>query len=131
MITFVTNFLLCLPLVEELEEEGKTAIDGPTIYPAIESPPEEYVLNEYEERSMVEPSANENKDYQELVKILINWIKDELRYAYLANITALIHNIHYNIHCIFNYSDERIIVTKLDEDLYDGQILGKLVEKLR
>lgn len=30
----------------------------------------------------------------------------------------------------FYYSDHRIIVKDLTEDLYDGQILGKLVEKL-
>ncbi|XP_074605648.1 beta-parvin-like isoform X2 [Brevipalpus obovatus] len=91
--------------VEELEEEGKNAIDGPTLNPAIESDPHEYILNEYEERSMLEPSANENSGYKELTQILCNWIGDEL-------------------------SEERIIVKNLQEDLYDGQILGKLVEKL-
>ncbi|OTF70848.1 hypothetical protein BLA29_014708, partial [Euroglyphus maynei] len=54
---------------------------------------------------MIEPGMINNYDYQELRKILINWINDEL-------------------------SDHRIIVKDLTEDLYDGQILGKLVEKL-
>ncbi|RWS31718.1 beta-parvin-like protein [Leptotrombidium deliense] len=91
--------------VEELTEEGKQAIDGSTISPAIDNLPEEFVLDEFEERSMIEPSMYENKYFQELIKILINWINDEL-------------------------SDQRIIVRNLEEDLYDGQILGKLVEKL-
>ncbi|RWS17385.1 beta-parvin-like protein [Dinothrombium tinctorium] len=91
--------------VEELTEEGKAAIDGSTVSPAIDNLPEEFVLDEFEERSMIEPSMYENKNFQELIKILINWINDEL-------------------------SDQRIIVRNLEEDLYDGQILGKLVEKL-
>ncbi|XP_015790233.1 alpha-parvin [Tetranychus urticae] len=91
--------------VEELEKEGKDAIDGPTLSPAIENGPEEYILGEYEERTMLEPSFNHNREYQELLKILVNWINDEL-------------------------VDERIIVKSLPNDLYDGQILGKLVEKL-
>lgn len=33
--------------------------------------------------------------------------------------------------CHLLSSDQRIIVKSLEEDLYDGQILGKLVEKLR
>ncbi|XP_053210261.1 alpha-parvin-like [Panonychus citri] len=91
--------------VEELEKEGKDAIDGPAIMPSIENGPEEFILGEYEERTMLEPSSNRNHGYQELLKILVNWINDEL-------------------------VDERIIVKSLTNDLYDGQILGKLVEKL-
>lgn len=34
---------------------------------------------ENEERSMIEPGMINNHDYQELLKILINWINDELR----------------------------------------------------
>ena len=33
---------------------------------------------EYEERSMIEPGSINNHDFQELVKILVNWINDEL-----------------------------------------------------
>ena len=36
-------------------------------------------LDEYEERSMIEPGMINNHDYQELLKILVNWINDELR----------------------------------------------------
>ncbi|CAG2112621.1 unnamed protein product [Medioppia subpectinata] len=86
-------------------EEGRQAIDSNAQHPVIDALPEEFVLNEYEERSMIEPGMINNHDYQELLKILVNWINDEL-------------------------SDQRIIVKDLEEDLFDGQILGKLIEKL-
>lgn len=88
-----------------IEEEGKAAIDGNSQHPVFDTSPEDYILQENEERSMIEPGMINNHDYQELLKILINWINDEL-------------------------SDHRIIVKDLTEDLYDGQILGKLIEKL-
>ncbi|CAG2180741.1 unnamed protein product, partial [Oppiella nova] len=88
-----------------IEEEGRQAIDSNAQHPVIDALPEEFVLNEYEERSMIEPGMINNHDYQELLKILVNWINDEL-------------------------SDQRIIVKDLEEDLFDGQILGKLIEKL-
>ena len=37
-------------------------------------------LDELEERSMIEPGMINNHDYQELLKILVNWINDELRF---------------------------------------------------
>lgn len=91
--------------VQGIQDEGKQAIDGNSEHPVIESSPEDYILVEGEERSMIEPGMINNHDYQELLKILINWINDEL-------------------------SDHRIIVKNVTEDLYDGQILGKLIEKL-
>lgn len=42
---------------------------------------------------------------QELISTLIDWVNDEL-------------------------ADERIIVKNIEEDLYDGQVLHKLLEKL-
>lgn len=54
---------------------------------------------------MVDPKSMEDKKVQELIYILIDWINDEL-------------------------ADQRIIVKTLDEDLYDGQVLQKLLEKL-
>lgn len=54
---------------------------------------------------MIEPKSMEDRNVQELVGILIDWINDEL-------------------------ADQRIIVKTLDEDLYDGQVLQKLLEKL-
>src|ERR1700743_1502963 len=42
-------------------------------------------------------------------------------------IKVLVNSI---IFAICNFSDQRIIVKDLEEDLFDGQILGKLIEKL-
>jgi parvin len=70
-----------------------------------EVPPEEYLLEENEERSMIEPKSYDNPKLKDLIKILIEWVNDELH-------------------------TERIIVQDIEEDLYDGQILQKLIEKL-
>ena len=70
-----------------------------------EMPPEEYQLEENEERSMIEPKSYDNPRLQELIKVLIEWINDELH-------------------------EYRIIVQDIEEDMYDGQVLQKLMEKL-
>lgn len=70
-----------------------------------EVPPEEYLLEENEERSMIEPKSYENPKLKDLISILIEWVNDELH-------------------------AERIIVQDVEEDLYDGQVLQKLLEKL-
>lgn len=67
-------------------------------------PPEDYALDENEERSMIEPRALEDAKLQELIFVLIEWINDEL-------------------------ADHRIIVKDIVEDLYDGQVLQKLIGK--
>ena len=54
---------------------------------------------------MIEPRSFEKADLQELIRVLIEWINDELHHF-------------------------RIIVQDIEEDLYDGQILQKLMEKL-
>jgi parvin len=58
---------------------------------------QEYQLDENEERSMIEPKSYENPKLQELIRILLDWINDELH-------------------------AERIIVQDVEEDLYDGQV---------
>jgi len=90
--------------VKEVEVEGKRAIDTPGM-PKSEMPPEEYQLEENEERSMIEPKSYENPRLQQLIRVLIDWMNDEL------------HADH-------------IIVQDIEEDLYDGQVLQKLMEKL-
>lgn len=69
----------------------------------------EYCCNKFpednEERSMIEPKALEDPKLQELIQVLIEWINDEL-------------------------AAQRIIVQDIVEDLYDGQVLQKLLEKL-
>jgi len=91
--------------VKEVETEGKHAIDSPGMPKNSEVPPEEYMLEENEERSMIEPKSYDNPKLKDLIKILIEWVNDELH-------------------------TERIIVQDIEEDLYDGQILQKLIEKL-
>lgn len=54
---------------------------------------------------MIEPKSFEDKKLLELIQVLIDWINDEL-------------------------AEQRIIVKNLEEDLYDGQVLQKLLEKL-
>ncbi|XP_010181651.1 PREDICTED: alpha-parvin [Mesitornis unicolor] len=63
------------------------------------------MLEENEVRTMVDPNSRNDPKLQELMKVLIDWINDVL-------------------------VGERIIVKDLAEDLYDGQVLQKLFEKL-
>lgn len=91
--------------VQEVQAEGKYAIDSPGSPTAPIVPPEDYELDDNEERCMIEPSAYNNPKFLELNKLLIEWINDEL-------------------------ASQRIIVQDLAEDLYDGQVLQKLLEKL-
>lgn len=91
--------------VNELQAEGKNAIDSPGSPTSPDLPPQDYILDEYEERSMIEPSSFDDAKLKELINILIEWINDEL-------------------------AGHRIIVKDIEEDLYDGQILQKLLEKL-
>lgn len=88
--------------MQEVQEEGKHAIDSPGCATALELPPEDYELEENEERSMIEPRCLEDPKLQELIYVLIEWINDEL-------------------------ADQRIIVKDIAEDLYDGQVLQKLL----
>jgi len=91
--------------VKQVEVEGKHAIDSPGMPKSAEVPPEEYLLEENEERSMIEPKSYDNPKLKSLISILIEWVNDELH-------------------------SERIIVQDIEEDLYDGQILQKLLEKV-
>lgn len=88
--------------MKDVQEEGKYAIDSPGCAANPDMPPEEYALDENEERSMIEPKSLEDSKLQELIFVLIEWINDEL-------------------------ADQRIIVKDIVEDLYDGQVLQKLL----
>lgn len=91
--------------MQEVQNEGKYAIDSPGNPNAPEIPPEDYNLGDREERSIVDPQSLNTPDVRELLNVLTNWINDEL-------------------------CEERIIVTNIEQDLYDGQVLHKLWEKL-
>lgn len=92
-------------LVQEVQEEGKHAIDSPGKPNMPEIPPEDYNLEDNEQRSIIQPQCLYLPDVRDLFQILIEWINDEL-------------------------VEERIIVNNIEEDLYDGQVLHKLWEKL-
>uniref|UniRef100_A0A3P9MY83 Parvin, alpha a n=1 Tax=Poecilia reticulata TaxID=8081 RepID=A0A3P9MY83_POERE len=91
--------------VSELQEEGINAINLPLSPSHYELDPEDTMLEENEVRTMVDPNSKNDRKLQELIKVLIDWINDVL-------------------------VGERIIVKDLTEDLYDGQVLQKLFEKL-
>jgi len=54
---------------------------------------------------MIQPQSLNDPHVRNLLEVLIDWINDEL-------------------------ADQRIIVKDIEEDLYDGQVLQKLWEKL-
>ncbi|KAI4825432.1 hypothetical protein KUCAC02_021112 [Chaenocephalus aceratus] len=91
--------------LSELQEEGINAINLPLSPSHYELDPEDTMLEENEVRTMVDPNSKNDRKLQELMKVLIDWINDVL-------------------------VGERIIVKDLAEDLYDGQVLQKLFEKL-
>ncbi|ETN61771.1 parvin [Anopheles darlingi] len=91
--------------VQEIQEEGKIAIDSPGSPNAPIIPPEDYNLEDNESRSIIQPASLQHPKVKELLQVLIDWINDEL-------------------------VEERIIVSNIEEDLYDGQVLQKLWEKL-
>lgn len=88
--------------MEQVKEEGKYAIDSPGLAANFDLLPEDYNLEENEERSMIEPKSMGDPKLQELIYVLIEWINDELAH-------------------------QRIIVKDIAEDLYDGQVLQKLL----
>ncbi|XP_069048823.1 beta-parvin isoform X1 [Lepisosteus oculatus] len=91
--------------MSDLQEEGKNAINSPLQPFSTDLHPEDTLLEENAERTMLDPSSREDGKFKELMKVLIDWINNELE-------------------------EERIIVKDLEEDVYDGQVLQKLFEKL-
>uniref|UniRef100_A0A4W5JXT4 Parvin alpha n=1 Tax=Hucho hucho TaxID=62062 RepID=A0A4W5JXT4_9TELE len=105
LVSDVLSLRSSLPTVSELQEEGMNAINLPLSPTQYELDPEDTMLEENEVRTMVDPNSKNDQKLQELQKVLIDWINDVL-------------------------VGERIIVKDLAEDLYDGQVLQKLFEKL-
>lgn len=73
------------------------------IYPLFNVDPESYLLEEGDERSMLEPNSYNNPQFKQTVNVLSNWLNTSL-------------------------SKDSIIVRSFEDDLYDGYVLGKLVE---
>lgn len=91
--------------VQEVQHEGKYAIDSPGSPMSVDVPPDDYNLGDNEERSMIEPRSYDDPKLKELILILVEWINDTL-------------------------APERIIVKDIEEDLYDGMVFHKLIESL-
>uniref|UniRef100_A0A8C2JK47 Parvin, beta n=1 Tax=Cyprinus carpio TaxID=7962 RepID=A0A8C2JK47_CYPCA len=91
--------------VGDLQEEGKKAINAPLLHADPDLLPEDTLLEENAERTILDPTSREDLNFKDLLKVLIDWINSELE-------------------------EDRIIVKDLEEDLYDGQVLQKLMEKL-
>ncbi|TGZ67263.1 hypothetical protein CRM22_004918 [Opisthorchis felineus] len=89
---------------DELAEEARQAIEDRFRQDYFEPNLDGFQLAEGEERSMIEPHSKEHPLVQEAVQTLVSWINAEL-------------------------VDERILVRNLEADLYDGQVLQKLIEK--
>ncbi|XP_004700702.1 beta-parvin [Echinops telfairi] len=91
--------------VSDLQEEGRNAINSPLSLILVGLHPEDTQLEENEERTMINPASKESPKFKELVKVLVDWVNKVLE-------------------------EERIIVRNLEDDLYDGQVLQKLLERL-
>uniref|UniRef100_H2YS23 Calponin-homology (CH) domain-containing protein n=1 Tax=Ciona savignyi TaxID=51511 RepID=H2YS23_CIOSA len=89
--------------VSDLEQEGRDAIDGST--GSMDYDPSNFHLEENEERTMIDKISLEDPKVKELQKVLTEWINNVL-------------------------VEQRIIVKDIQEDLFDGQVLQKLLEKL-
>jgi parvin len=86
---------------DEVEKVGKDAIDSSLVLPQPD-------LRNLEDGQSIRTLTLESRDdpnVQEIVYLLLRWINDEL-------------------------ASERIVVKNIQEDIYDGQIIQKLVEKL-
>ncbi|CAM9464666.1 unnamed protein product [Lampetra fluviatilis] len=91
--------------VAELQEEAMKST-GSALSPTSEEINQEGArLEENEERSIINPKHKDDPKLQELIKVLKDWINDVL-------------------------VEDRIIVKDLEDDLYDGQVLQKLLEAL-
>ncbi|CDI98558.1 peptidase Clp S14 family [Echinococcus multilocularis] len=90
---------------EALASEARQAMEDPLMPITPEIGPVGYQLAEGDECSMLEPHSKEQPLVKELIQTLIEWINKEL-------------------------IDERILVRDIEADLYDGQVLQKLLEKL-
>ncbi|CAF3395581.1 unnamed protein product [Rotaria sp. Silwood1] len=84
------------------EQQQQHINEGGT-YPLFNIDPESYLLDEGDERSMLEPNSYNNPNFKQTINVLFNWLNTSL-------------------------SKESIIIRSFEDDLYDGYILGKLIE---
>lgn len=87
----------------EVENEGAEAIDSALI--PVSATLENILLEEGEEKRLLTAESRDDPRVREIIQLLIHWLNDEL-------------------------APQRIVVKHIQEDLYDGQIIQKLIEKL-
>ncbi|CAJ0580179.1 unnamed protein product, partial [Mesorhabditis spiculigera] len=85
----------------QYEHEGREALDYALI-PAISKKIE---IEEGAERRFLTRESSEDSRIHEVIRLLLGWINDEV-------------------------AGERIVVKNIQDDIYDGQVLQKLIEKL-
>ncbi|VDN59033.1 unnamed protein product [Dracunculus medinensis] len=87
----------------EVEIEGADALDSAVI--PVAATPQSLILEEGEQKRFLTVESRDDPQVQSVIQLLINWLNEEL-------------------------SSQRIVVKHIQEDLYDGQIIQKLIEKL-
>lgn len=87
----------------EVETEGAKAIDSAII--PVSATVQNIMLEEDEEKRLLTTESRDDPRVQEVIQLLIHWLNYEL-------------------------APQRIVVKHIQEDLYDGQIIQKLTEKL-
>ena len=71
---------------------------------------QEYQLEENEERSMIEPKSFENPKLKELIRVLMDWINDEL------HMERIIVQVRYKFeHSITNVHIKNYVAEYLDQ----------------
>lgn len=87
----------------ELEKEGADALDSAVVPVAAKL--EAIELEEGEEKRFLTAESHDDPRIKEIIFLLIHWLNEEL-------------------------APQRIVVKHIQEDLYDGQVIQKLIEKL-
>ncbi|MFH4978066.1 hypothetical protein AB6A40_004775 [Gnathostoma spinigerum] len=87
----------------EIELEGADALDSAVI--PVGAVLQNLLLEEGEEKRLLTTKSREDPRVIEIIRLLTSWLNEEL-------------------------APQRIVVKNLQEDLYDGQIIQKLIEKL-
>jgi parvin len=90
---------------DEIYAEGSRALDSNAERRLLEYELDPALMAEGETVTIIDEHSRQQADYRLLVRQLTGWLNDEL-------------------------AEQRIIVRDLQEDLYDGQVLCKLVERL-
>ena len=84
---------------------------------------------------MIEPKSFENPKLKELIRVLMDWINDELHMErIIVQVRYRFQHVITNVHIVWtkylNNLYDFFFIQDIEEDLYDGQILQKLMEKL-